>query len=152
MTAIIFISVVSLIHILIIWFTDSDCYWAKKRLEQRIKDIERHQIRERVEHITFTHKGKEFSVYVKPLSEDKRCQKTSIWINKECPLIMYTLIGNFFTCRSVIYAEKRSEFEIREIIKVASKIANQKFNTRLYDEIKSICKTHSYFDDKEENK
>lgn len=139
-----------LFSFLISWFTDDNCYWAKKRISKMISNIEWYQIQERVENITFTHKGKEFSVHVKTLEKDNYLEKTSIWINGECVLIMYTLMGIFFNCRVMNFSKERNEFEIREIIKTASKTANKRISESIDSNIKLRLKVNSYFNNEEE--
>ena len=135
---------------LMMWLFEDDYYWAKKRMTNKIININGYQISKNTKDITFTYKGKEFSVCVKPLQEDDRFKIISVWINGDCALIVHTLIGTFCNCRAMTYAKKRSESEIREIIKFASKTVKKRRNQDTKNYINLHCKINSYFNNEEE--
>lgn len=151
MIFVVFIIVFSTLwSLLSMWLFDDDCYWAKKRMANKIININGYQRLKNTKDITFTYKGKEFSVCIKPLQEDDKFKIISVWINEDCALIMHTLIGTFCNCRAMTYAKKRSESEICEIIKFASKTAKKRMNQDTKNYINLHCKTNSYFNNEEE--
>lgn len=125
----VFICSVSIV-LLADWLFGNDFYWAKKRIEKRIDNIDWHlsgcsiYSKGKKENITFVYKEKTFSVYTKVVTNETFYKCFEVWINEECACIMHILKGDIY-CRVIKYAHNRDSDEIRKIIKAANKAINK---------------------------